>query len=115
MKVTKERLESLIVREYTFTGADAFPGTRGSQVQARADLHTITWCVLIVRNGYRVVGMSACVDPAEFDAAKGAELARQDAINKLWPLEGYLLAQHMSGEVPLFGFDLPKPQETDNV
>lgn len=107
MKVTKERLESLIVREYTFSGDDAFPGTRGCDVDARADLHTLTWCVLIVKNGFKVVGFAACVDSAEFNAAKGAELARADAINKLWPLEGYLLAQSMSGEFPLFGFDNP--------
>lgn len=113
MKVTRERLESLIVKEYIFTGADAFPGTRGTQVEARADLHTLTWCVLIVKNGFKVVGMSACVDSAEFDAAKGAELARQDAINKLWPLEGYLLAQHLSGEVPFLVSIHPQECEHD--
>ena len=43
------------------------------------------------------VGMSACVDPANFDEEKGAEYACKDATakarEKLWELEGYLLAK----------------------
>lgn len=56
---------------------------------------TLTLCVLTLRNGYTVTGQSACVDPANFDEAKGRELAHKDALGKVWPLEGYLLREKL--------------------
>ena len=57
---------------------------------------TTTTVCCAFSNGFSVgFGMSACVDPAEFDFEKGCHIAQQraekDAINKLWELEGYLL------------------------
>jgi hypothetical protein len=54
---------------------------------------TLTICILSLRNGFTVTGESACVDPANFDKTKGEEIARANAFDKLWPLEGYLLAE----------------------
>ena len=53
---------------------------------------TLTICVLTVRNGFKVIGESACVDPANYNKALGDDYARQDAMRKLWPLEAYLLS-----------------------
>ena len=53
---------------------------------------TTTVCQLFMENGYVVLGTSACVDPNNFNKATGEKYAYEDAINKLWPLEGYLLA-----------------------
>jgi hypothetical protein len=50
-----------------------------------------TVCILTLQNGFEVVGSSACVDPANFDYATGKRLAREDAMRKVWTLEGYLL------------------------
>lgn len=51
---------------------------------------------LIHPNGFQVgYGASACVDPANFDKELGEEYSKinaiDDASNKLWELEGYLL------------------------
>lgn len=46
-------------------------------------------------NGFTILGRSACVDPANFDLAIGQHFAREDAIKKLWALEGYLLQQRL--------------------
>lgn len=54
-----------------------------------------TLCILTLENGYSVKGLSACVDPAEFNLALGRQYAREDAMNQVWPLEGYLLAQRI--------------------
>ena len=54
---------------------------------------TTTVCQLQMVNGYVVLGTSACVDPAKFNQALGEKYAYEDAINKCWPLEGYLLAE----------------------
>ena len=59
---------------------------------------TTTICLLTLENGFVVVGKSACVDPAEFDSAIGQSIARSNAIDKVWELEGYLLAQRIYEE-----------------
>lgn len=56
---------------------------------------TTTVCQLHMQNGYVILGTSACVDPAKFNLATGERFAYEDAINKAWPLEGYLLAEEI--------------------
>lgn len=43
------------------------------------------------RGGFTIVGTGACVNPANFDVEIGRKVARQDASNQLWRLEGYVL------------------------
>ena len=54
---------------------------------------TTTVCQLVMKSGYVVIGTSACVDPKNFNQATGERIAYENAINALWPLEGYLLAE----------------------
>jgi hypothetical protein len=66
------------------------------QTIAKADYHifegtTLTVCCLTLKDGFTVTGESACVDPANFDAAVGRSIAHQNAVAKIWQLEGYLL------------------------
>lgn len=56
---------------------------------------TTTVCQLFMENGYVILGTSACVDPAKFNKATGEKYAYEDAINKAWPLEGYLLSEEI--------------------
>lgn len=60
-----------------------FPGT------------TVTVCCLTLVNGYTVVGHSAAVSPQNFDAEIGKDIARANARDKIWALEGYLLKQRV--------------------
>lgn len=78
--VTMEHLESLVVAE-EYINPKLAP--------------TLTICVLLLKNGFSLRGESACADPRMFDEAKGREFARRDAIQKAWPLEGYLLRQRL--------------------
>jgi hypothetical protein len=54
-----------------------------------------TICQLQMENDYTVNGHSACVDPANYNQALGEKYSYEDAINKAWPLEGYLLAEEI--------------------
>lgn len=56
---------------------------------------TVTVCKLTLENGYSVLGESACASPENFDAEIGRKLARDNARNKIWNLEGYLLRQRL--------------------
>ena len=60
---------------------------------------TFTVCLLTLRNGYTVCGESACASPENFNAEIGRKIARENARNKIWSLEGYLLRSVLSGEV----------------
>lgn len=59
---------------------------------------TMTLCVITLPNGFNLVGESACVDPANFDEEIGRSIAYRNASQKLWPLEGYALAERMHSE-----------------
>lgn len=54
---------------------------------------TCTICSLVLRNGYVVVGKSAAASIANFDEELGRKIARDDAREQIWALEGYLLKQ----------------------
>ncbi|MBV1825330.1 Gp49 family protein [Komagataeibacter oboediens] len=56
---------------------------------------TLTICVLILQNGFTVTGESACASPENFDEELGRKIARNNAREKIWPLEGYLLKQRL--------------------
>lgn len=61
-----------------------FPGT------------TLTVAALTLRNGYIVTGESAAASPHNFDKEIGRKIARENARNKIWGLEGYLLREKLS-------------------
>jgi hypothetical protein len=56
---------------------------------------TLTVCVLVLQNGFCVSGESAAASPENFDEEIGAKIARDNARNKIWSLEGYLLRQKL--------------------
>jgi len=59
----------------------------------------LTVCCLTLRNGFTVVGESACASPANFNAELGQKIAREKARDKIWALEGYLLKQKLHNQV----------------
>ena len=56
-----------------------------------------TRCTLTLANGWVERGESSCVDPANFKVELGRKYAREEAVNKIWPLEGYLLRERLFG------------------
>ena len=55
----------------------------------------MTVCCLTLKNGFNVVGESACVSPENFNEEIGRKIARDSARNKIWELEGYLLKEKL--------------------
>ena len=51
----------------------------------------MTVCCLTLKNGYTVVGESACAYPENYNAEVGQMIAKDKAREKIWPLEGYML------------------------
>lgn len=57
---------------------------------------TMTVCCITLKNGFKVVGESACVDPKDFKSLVGQQIAYNNAFDKLWLLEGYRLKYEMA-------------------
>ena len=55
------------------------------------NLHILTVCMIVMTNGFIVLGKSAPASPENFNAQLGRDLAYEDCVRQLWPLEGYLL------------------------
>ncbi len=58
-------------------------------------LGLLTFCVLVLRNGFTITGESACASPENFDAEIGKRIARENAVQKVWPLMGYQLKEQL--------------------
>lgn len=93
-RVTIEDIESRIVAEHYFSAADGVLGAEGLPFTDDR-LQMMTFCVLQLDNGFLSTGQSACVSPENFDPELGRNLARKEAISKLWPLMGFALAERL--------------------
>ena len=108
-RITPQDIEANIVSEHYFTARD---GRRGAIADGTyvgrerpqfgeadlAALDLLTFCVLVLRNGFTVTGESACASPENFDAELGCKIARQNAVQKIWPLMGYALKERLTAE-----------------
>lgn len=97
-RVTPADIEANIASEYCFTAAEGVAGhARGGRVvgDPSQPLHLLTFCVLVLKNGYTVTGESACASPGNFDAEMGRKIARQNAVQNIWPLMGYALKERL--------------------
>ncbi len=88
-RVTLAEIEAEIVDELYASGAGAFSNNYLTKEHYSA-LNQVTLCVLILRNGCKVIGVNyGAIDPADFDAALGRAAAREEAIDQCWPLLGF--------------------------
>lgn len=74
-RVTLEHISGMCQRDDYYV----FPGTN------------TTVCCITLFNGFTVIGESSCVSDENFDAEIGKNIAFENAKNKIWLLEGYLL------------------------
>lgn len=91
-RITLADLQANIASEWYFTAAQ---GARIGGTELHP-LDLLTFCVLVLRNGFTVTGESACASPENFDADIGRKIARQNAEQKIWPLMGYELKSRLS-------------------
>ena len=78
-RLTPALIDAVIVDEAYYV----FPGT------------TTTICRLTLVNGFSTIGEAAAVSLENFDEEIGRKVARENARDKIWVLEGYLLKQKL--------------------
>lgn len=105
-RVTPADIEASITHEFYFTANGGTESVGAVEVWHKGEsedaplppaLSLLTFCVLVLKNGFTVTGESACASPENFDAKIGREIARDNAVRKIWPLMGFILRNHLAG------------------
>ncbi len=96
-RITPSDVEDNISSEWYINAGDSvISDSFQPPVPAQHPLRLLTFCVLVLKNGFTVTGESACASPENFDAEIGRKIARQNAVQKIWPLMGYELRSKLS-------------------
>jgi hypothetical protein len=97
-RVTLQDVQDNIIGTWFFTAGDGAEQAVGVRPAGPSDsLNRLTFCVLVLKNGFTVTGQSACVSAENFDPKIGEEIAYKNAFEQIWPLMGYALADRLSG------------------
>ena len=102
-RLTPDHIDSVIQSVHYFTAGDGYAGALASSEEFNSlpegerlinppqQLDLLTFCVIVLKNGFTVTGESACASSENFDSEIGKKIAYENARNKIWQLEGYLL------------------------
>lgn len=127
-RVTLADVEASIASEHYFTAAHGIEGamsvlglhqryadvdTAVGRQHVPGNLHLVTFCVLVLRNGHRIVGINyGSIDPEQFSADTARKEARKAAVDQIWPLLGYELRTKLAQEArrpnPAHGAPMPR-------
>ena len=98
-RVSLQSMKDKVAGEYYFTANAALRAlnhSEGADYPYHHSLDLLTICLLVMQNGFTIIGKSAPASPENFDPEKGKAFAYEDAIKQLWPLEGYALRDRLS-------------------
>lgn len=90
-RVSLPDIEGAIAYRYDLTADRAV-----SQAPIHDSLRLLSMCILVMQNGFVVIGKSAPASSENFNAGLGRKLAYEDAIRQLWPLMGYALREKLA-------------------
>jgi len=94
----QEGVTGAAVLEFNVDSPEAMAEAACSVSESPHALDFLTFCVLVLKNGFTVTGESACASPENFDAEIGRKIARQNAEQKIWALMGYALKERLHAE-----------------
>jgi Phage protein (N4 Gp49/phage Sf6 gene 66) family/IstB-like ATP binding protein len=94
-RVTLASIEEKIKSRYDFTASQAVNAI-GHKVPSDKELDILSVCLLVMKNGFTVIGKSAPASPENFNSDLGKKFAYEDAIRQLWPHEGYALREKLA-------------------
>jgi hypothetical protein len=101
-RVTADDVEANVASEHYFGGLDTIGPAKFAQdwdsMRSMQALGVLTFCVLVLRNGFTVTGESAPASPENFDPELGRAIARGKALAKVWTLMGYALKNELSAK-----------------
>lgn len=102
-RVSLDDIKNKITHELYFTGLQAYEaaashaGQHGGAIPAFPEsLAVLTVCIVVMDNGFNVLGKSAPASAANFDPELGKKLAYEDAVRQIWPLMGFALRDKLA-------------------
>lgn len=91
-RVRLQDIEAAIAAKYEFVGGHAL---KAMEMPAIDGLDRFSICLLVMQNGFVVIGKAAPASPENFNPDLGRQFAYEDAIRQLWPLMGYALRDRL--------------------
>lgn len=92
-RVTLDDIKAAIVEQHYLTGG----AISSVPLYGGHPLFNLTLCVVVLKNGFTIVGKSAPASPANFNAELGRKLAYEDCVRQIWPLMGFALREKLAG------------------
>lgn len=89
-RVSLASIEAKIEAIYHITGSEAIKYKDAPVLEC---LDRLSICIIVMRNGFMVIGKSAPASPLNYNPELGKRFSYEDAIRQLWPLEGYALRE----------------------
>lgn len=88
-RVQLKDIEAAIAQRYDVTGDKVVPS-------GPVPLALLSICILVMKNGFTIIGKSAPASADNFNAELGRKFAYEDAIRQLWPLMGFALREKLA-------------------
>lgn len=98
-RLTPSDISEVIISDWYFTAAQGVIGNVDESRDIPTSLDLLTFCVLVLKNGFTVTGESACASPENYNEEVGRKIAYENARNKIWPLEGYVLRNKLTAQL----------------
>jgi hypothetical protein len=95
-RVTLANIESAIDSTFYFSGRQAVVLTAPVGQYVPPGLEALTVCLLVMKNGFTIIGKSAPASPENFNPELGRKYAYEDAVRQVWPLMGFALRDKLS-------------------
>jgi hypothetical protein len=92
-RVSLADIEAAIDYRYDFNAAEAIEALDDEPADP---LRLLSICLLVMKNGFTVIGKSAPASPENFNQSLGEKFAYEDAIRQLWPLMGFALRDKLT-------------------
>lgn len=92
-RVSLDDIYANVSRELYVIGSDL---AVVADVPDHPSLGVLTICLLVLQNGFTILGKSAPASPENFNEELGRKLAHEDAIRQVWPLMGYELRERLA-------------------
>lgn len=99
-----KNLRSMYAMKKNIKTVDVIKAISKEQYHTFPDTHMVV-CCMTLKNGYHVIGESYCVDPDLWDERISQHIAREDALNKVWTLEEYVMKDRIYREKNTTGVD----------
>ena len=94
-RVSLADIEAAISQRY-YTTADRAVESVSPTLPGNSPLNLLTLCIVVMSNGFVVIGKSAPASPENFNAELGKKLAYEDAVRQIWPLLGFHLRSKLA-------------------